>query len=71
MCLRDSLGAATARVSPVVRATGVTAAIFDNTDGSLEINLNLIIDDATISADDVEFTASGVLEIVYCVLGDD
>jgi hypothetical protein len=66
-----ALGAATAKLSPVARAAGSTQAMFDNTDGSLEINLNLIIDDASISADDVEMTVSGDIHIVYMVLGDD
>ncbi len=66
-----ALGAATSGVSPVVRGTGVTAAIFDNTDGSLEINLNLIIDDANINADDQDLTVTGTLDLVYSVLGDD
>lgn len=66
-----ALGAATAEVSPNARGTGVTQAIFDNTDGSLEINLNLLIDDASISADDVIFSVTGQVYILYSVLGDD
>lgn len=65
-----ALGAATAGVSPTARGTGVTAAILDNTDGSLEVNLNLIIDDANISGTG-DFTASGVVEIAYGVMLDD
>lgn len=46
--------------------------IFDNTDGSLELNLNLLIDDNVITDDeDGVFTVSGVLHIAYIVLGDD
>lgn len=66
-----ALGAATAKVSPRVRATNATQVILDNTDGSLELNLNLLIDDANISADDVPFTATGELILLYSVLGDD
>lgn len=66
-----ALAAATAEVSPRARATGVTQAIFDNTDGSLEINVNLLVDDADISADGIAFTVSGELYILYTVLGDD
>lgn len=69
-----ALGAATAKVSPRVRGVSTTSlngAILDNTDGSLELNLNLIIDDANISADDVAFTATGELILLYAVLGDD
>lgn len=67
----SALGAATAGVSPVARGTGVTAAIFDNTDGSLELNLNLIIDDANISGDDQPVLANGYIVVAYSVLGDD
>lgn len=66
-----ALGAATAEISPRVRGTNATQAVFDNTDGSLEINLSLLIDDANISADDLAFTANGELFISYIVLGDD
>ena len=71
----SALGAATATQSPTVRGVDATGAkagvIFDNTDGSLELNLNLLIDDATISADDVNFTVNGYLVISYIILGDD
>lgn len=66
-----ALGAATSGVSPRARGTNVTQAMFDNTDGSLELNLNLLIDDANISADDQNLAASGELHIAYIVLGDD
>lgn len=65
-----ALGAATAGVSPRVRSANATPAMFDNTDGSLEINLNLLIDDANISGTG-SFTATGELYILYSVLGDD
>ena len=65
-----ALGAATAKVSPTVRAVNTTAAVFDNTDGSLEINLNLLIDDAAISGA-ADFTFTGVLYLDYTVMGDD
>jgi hypothetical protein len=67
-----AIGAATARVSPVARGTGSTLAIFDNTDGSLEINLNMLIDAANITDDTtVNLTVDGELYIAYIVLGDD
>lgn len=50
--------------------TTETGAIFDNTDGSLEINLNAIIADAAISADS-SLIVVGTLFIEYSVLGDD
>lgn len=68
-----ALGAATAKLSPVARGVGdgaLTGVVFDNTDGSLEINLNLLIDDAAISGN-ADFTASGYLVLAYIVLGDD
>jgi len=66
-----ALGAATAGVSPMARSSGATQVILDNTDGSLELNLNLIIDDANISANDQAVTASGYVVILYSVMGDD
>jgi len=69
-----ALAAATAEVGLRTRATGATAtnaAVFDNTDGSLEINVNLLIDDASIRADDITFTLIGDLHISYIMLGDD
>lgn len=65
------LGAATAGVSPVARGTGNTSVVLDNTDGSLELNFNLIIDDANISADDQAVTVDGYMVLSYIVLGDD
>lgn len=68
-----ALGAATAKVSPVVRGASTDAlggGIIDNTDGSLELNLNLLIDDAAISGA-AAFTVNGVVHIAYIVLGDD
>ena len=41
-----AIGPAVARVSPVTRGTSAAQAILDNTDGSLEVNLNVMIDDA-------------------------
>lgn len=70
----SAIGAATAELSPVTRgasADASNAVILDNTDGSLELNLNLIIDDAHIGADDLVVTVNGVLHIAYIVLGDD
>jgi hypothetical protein len=66
-----ALNAATAGVSPVVRATNATQVMLDNTDGSLELNLNLLLDDASVSADGQNFTVSGAVYLAYIVLGDD
>lgn len=68
------LGPATSGVSPVARGAssgGAVGTILDNTDGSLELNLNLLIDDANISADSQAVTATGYIEVLYAVLGDD
>lgn len=68
-----ALGAATAKVSPWVRGAStdsIGGGIFDNTDGSLELNLNLLIDDAAISGA-VDLTVSGYVQVAYIVLGDD
>jgi hypothetical protein len=67
----SALGAATSGVSPVARGANGTPAMLDNTDGSLELNLNLLIDDANISADDQGLTAEGYVELLYSVMGDD
>lgn len=63
-------GAATSGVSPNARGSNATAVVLDNTDGSLELNLNVIIDDANISGA-ADFTATGVVELLYAVLLDD
>lgn len=64
-------GVATGGVSPIVRATNATQAILDNTDNSLELNLQLLIDDANISANGQIMLAQGTLHLAYIVLGDD
>ena len=67
------LGAATAKVSPVVRGASTDAlggGVIDNTDGSLELNLNLLIDDVAISGA-ADFTVNGVVHLALIVLGDD
>jgi hypothetical protein len=67
-----ALGAATARVSPTLRATNTTSAVIDNTDASLKLNLNLLIDDASITdSQSAAFLCNGSVHLVYAVLGDD
>jgi hypothetical protein len=69
-----AMGPAVAEVSPRTRGTSLaadTGEIHDNTDGSLEINLNVLVDDASIDADGVAMLANGELQIAYIVLGDD
>lgn len=76
-----AIGAATSEVIAATRGvTGSDATdggllaplILDNTDGSLEINLNLLIDAADITDDQsVNITVSGEVYLAYAVLGDD
>ena len=69
-----ALAAATAEASPRTRGTSNTTDldhIVDNTDDSLEINLNLLVDDANIGADDLDFTVNGEVTISYVMLGND
>jgi hypothetical protein len=68
-----ALGAATAKLSPVVRGASTDAlggGIIDNTANTLNLNLNLLIDDAAISGA-ADFTVNGTLNLAYIVLGDD
>lgn len=66
-------GAATAEVIALQRVAEVsTPVMFNNTDGSLEINFNLLIDAADITDDEsVVITLSGSIELAYTVLSDD
>lgn len=71
-----AIPAATAEVTPVVRGAQADGAfcgvILDNTDGSLELNLNLLLDDGEITdTEAVALTAEGRLHLAYIVLGDD
>lgn len=70
-----AVGPAVAEASPRTRGTQSDGAkcgqVFDNTDGSLELNLSLLVDDADISADGIAMTVVGELHIVYVTLGDD
>lgn len=45
--------------------------VIDNTDGSKELNVQVLIDDADIGADDVDVVLNGTLYLSYVVLGDD
>lgn len=69
-----ALAAATAEASPRTRAISVngdTGEIHDNTDNSLEMNLNLLVDNGDISADGIVFTVNGEFVISYVPLLDD
>ena len=68
-----AFGAATAKLSPVIRGVSTDALgglIIDNTDNTLELNLNVLIDDAAI-AGAATFTVNGTVAIAYLVMGDD
>lgn len=66
------VGPAVAEVSPLTRGVGTGISVFDNTDGSLEINLNVLIDAADIvDGQTVALTVTGEAYISYVVLGDD
>lgn len=67
-----ALGPAVAEVAPVANAINGVDAVFDNTDGSLEVNLNVLIDAANIADDtSVDLTVDGYVEITYITLLDD
>ena len=65
------IGPAVSNVTPLARGAGATVAMLDNTDGSLELNLQLLIDDADISANGVVFSVSGELVLLYSLMLDD
>lgn len=67
----SAIGPAVSNVTPLARGAGATVAMLDNTDGSLELNLQLLIDDADISANGVVFTVSGELVLLYSLMLDD
>lgn len=71
-----AIGPATAEVTALTRGTSTEAteqgAIIDNTDGSLELNLNVLLDaNEVTNAAEVTLRATGSLHIAYIVLGDD
>jgi hypothetical protein len=67
-----AIGPAVAEVIAATRATLSAPVTLDNTDGSLEINLNMLIDAADITDDEsVDITVTGTLDLTYQVLGDD
>lgn len=71
-----AIGPASNEATAVTRGAGATGAltgvIFDNTDGSLEINLNVLLDaNEVTNAQTVAIRAQGVLHLAYIVLGDD
>lgn len=73
MIASTAIGAASSEAIALARyAEAHGDTILDNTDGSLEVNLNLLIDAADITDDaSVEITLSGALDLCYVVLYDD
>lgn len=67
-----AIGPASSEVISTTRGALGTPLMFDNTDGSLEINLNILIDAVDITDDEsVNITVNGELYIAYIPLGDD
>jgi len=63
---------AVAEVTPAVRATNATTAIIDNTAGTAEVNLNVLVDaDDVTDTETVIITVTGTVDILYSMLGDD
>jgi hypothetical protein len=66
------LGPATAEVVARTRGVGEAQSIVDNTDGSLEVNLNVVLDaDEATDTEDVVITVNGEVEILYSVILND
>lgn len=64
-----AVGPAVARVSPATEGALAAPFILDNSDGSGEINLNLLVDAANITDDtDADFTVDGYLDLLVGVL---
>jgi hypothetical protein len=56
----------------VASAAALCGTVLDNTDGSLEVNLNVLIDaDDIADGSSVDLIANGVIELAIMVLGDD
>lgn len=66
-----TMAAATAEASVLTRAVNATQVMLDNTDNSLELNLNVTIPDLDIGANGIVLTVSGVFEVAYIVMLDD
>jgi hypothetical protein len=62
---------AVAGVVARTRRANATGVVLDNTDGSVEVNLNINVDDADISADTPTIRVFAELELIYSMLGDD
>lgn len=66
------LAAASGGNGVITRGEGSAQKMFDNTDGSREINLNVLVDGAHITNNaTATLVANGQLHIAYTMLGDD
>lgn len=66
-----AISAATAKVTPVLRGANGTVILLNNTDTTLELNLNILIAAASITDDTTAaLTVSGFVELAYIMLGD-
>jgi hypothetical protein len=71
---QTSVAAANIRVSPRTRSThaaAVTGTVYDNTDDSLELNANILIDDLFVIVDNNTCLINGEIMLSYIVLLDD
>ena len=67
-----ALDTASSEVHAAARYTNVATAIIDNTAGTGEVNLNILIDAADITDDEsVDITVTGTVYLLFTVLGDD
>ncbi|PIX38128.1 MAG: hypothetical protein COZ56_21315 [Armatimonadetes bacterium CG_4_8_14_3_um_filter_58_9] len=67
-----AIPAATNEIIANVRAMNAAQAILNNTDGSLEVNLNVTLNaDTVTNAQSVVVTVTGTVDLVFIVLGDD
>jgi len=67
-----AIPAASSEVAGPVRVANATQSILDNTAGTGEINLNVLLDaDEVTDGEDVVVTVSGSVDLAYIVLGDD
>lgn len=69
---KATIAAAVAKASAVTRGTGLTAVILDNTDKTLNLNLNMLTADNSVTDSlTAPFVVNGYIQLAYIVLGDD
>lgn len=65
-----AVGAADTSLSPIVEKSNAVAQFVNNTQGDVELFLNVAVADAAINADDQNVNVSGTLILLYSVMGD-